>query len=181
MSIEQEEGAIIGYVKGMTARYYDKFEVLKINYISDKTGASIDMEVTSYVYDTGKIVTDKYKNMMNRFEFIKVETIFDVLVGYRNFKKGKSVCVYNTYEVLFRSLKEDYDKDILGYCFYPKRCINSYEDSIRFYEAGKENLINDSASEEVSNTRALFMKAVMNRYHEEQYEVYKDFENLDLF
>ncbi len=181
MEIEQEERAIIEYIKGMTSRYYKDFDILKLYYVSDKEGISLDLEVTSYVFELGKIVTDKYKNIMNRFEFIKVETLYDVLVSSSKFKKGGKVSIYNTYEVMFKSPITKYDHDIVNYSFFPKRYIDSYEQSIRFYEIGKENLINAGVSEKISEARSTFMKEIMNKYHEEQYEVYKDFENLDLF
>ncbi len=179
--IEKEELSIIEYVKGMTARYYKDFDILKVNYTSNKDGTSIDMEVTSYVYEFGKIITDRYKNIMNRFEFIKIETIYDVLVSYSKFKKGGTTSVYNTYEIMFKSSNGEYDGDIISYSFFPMRCISSYEESIRFYELGKENLVNSAAPDEITESRSNFMKVIMNKYHEEQYDLYKDFENLEIF
>ncbi len=181
MTINEEERKIIEYINGMTARYYQDFDILKIYYVSNEDGTSLNMEVTSYVYEQERIVTDRYKNIMNRFEFIKLETVYDILISSSKFKKGGSVSIYNTNDIMFKSDEVNYDEDIISYSFFPKRCIDSYEQSIRFYEVGKENLINADAPEDISESRASFMKEVMNKYHEEQYDVYKDFENLDLF
>ncbi len=181
MTIDEEEYKIIEYVKGMTERYYKDFDILKIYYISNDDGSSLDMEVTSYVYEQERIVTDRYKNIMNRFEFIKLETVYDVLIAYRKFKKGSTVSLYNTHEIMFKSPDANYDDDIVSYSFFPKKCIDSYEQSIRFYEVGKENLLSADAPKDIVESRASFMNELMSKFHEEQYDVYKDFENLDLF
>ncbi len=181
MTMDDEDLRIVEYVKGMTARYYKYFDILKIFYISNEDGSSLDMEVTSYVHEQGRIVTDRYKNIMNRFEFIKLETVYDVLISSKKFKNGGTVSIYNTEDIMFKSLDTNLDNDIVNYSFFPKRCIDSYEQSIKFYEIGKENLLRAEVTEDILESRASFMKEVMNKYHEAQYDLYKDFENLDLF